>query len=160
MVNVAVRSLYGNQRALPLIFPVSIVYFSLHVLLPATVAFDSSFARVDLKAAFSFSYTAAPLLYRSSPVISSLPPFPFFRLSSFYQRIRAGMASPQLCSTFSFYLHNVLRRVLTRESMSLITFPHTRLRLIRARIYPTCQLQYTWRASYYGVDVRDLFVNL
>lgn len=79
---------------------------------------------------------------RSLPpsVISSPPPFPFFRLSSFYRRIPSGMASPQLCSTFSF---SPPRRVLTRESMSLITFPHTRPRLIRARIYLACQLQYT-----------------
>jgi len=55
------------------------------------------------------------------------------------------MVSPQLCSIFSFHLRNIPRRVLTRESMSLTTFPYTRSRLIRARVYPTCQLQYTRR---------------
>lgn len=41
MVNVMVKSPYDNQRALP--FLISIVYFSLHVLLPVTIVFDSSF---------------------------------------------------------------------------------------------------------------------
>ena len=145
MVNVVVKSPYGNQRALPLIFsflPFIFPFTSYFLLQQCSIL---PFARVDLKAAFSYFYVAASLLYRRSlppPVISSLPPFPFFRLSSFYRRIRAGMASLQPCSTFSFHLHNVPRRVLTRESMSLTKFPCTRPRLICSRIYPTCQLQY------------------
>lgn len=129
------------------------LFFPSHLTSCYTVAHDSSFCtRWSEGVAFSLSYSAVRLLYRRSlppPVISSLLPLPFFRLSSFYRRIRAGMASSQLCSTFSVHLHNVSQRVLTRESMSLTAFPsHVAAFNPRARIYPTCQLQYTRHIPY------------
>lgn len=112
----------------------------------------------------SFRTSEPPLLYRRSlppPVISSFLPFPFFRLSSFYRRIRAEMVSLQPCSTFSFHLHNVPRRVLTRELMSLTKFPCTRPRLICTGIYIRCVNYSIFGVSLIiGVDIRDLFVNL
>jgi len=138
-------SSYGNQRTLPVDFPVPPFFIS-----PFTSYFllqrsTFPFARVHPRRPFR-SLTSAPSTptiiadrFRSRNFLSSsfsvLPP----TLPSFYRRIQSGMGSPQPRSTSSLHSDDdVPRRVLTRESMPPTTLRHVfqmRPRLKSARGY-------------------------